>query len=211
MHILIHCMNIKTCIVSGGTGFIGSNIVKYLYENTNSIIVVFDRTLKDHNMINDDRIIYLQLLLENTNTYEILSQYNFTVFFHCAAIVDTLYDDEQKIMEINSNSMYNIINLCKQKNAKLIYSSSASVYGNTNSINKLSDNPNPQTLYAKSKLEMEKIAQNQKNVVAIGLRYFNVYGGGEQHKNNMSSMIYKLNNEHNKLFKFGEQEGILFM
>jgi ADP-L-glycero-D-manno-heptose 6-epimerase len=157
-------------------------------------------------MINDSRIIYIQSLLEDSNTYKILERYNFNVFFHCAAIVDTLFSDEKKIMEINALSIHNIINLCKQKNAKLIYSSSASIYGNTNSINKLRDISNPQTLYAKSKLEMENIAQNQKDIIAIGLRYFNVFGEGEQHKNNMASMIYKLHNGYNKLFKFGEQK-----
>lgn len=196
----------NTYVISGGTGFIGSNIVKYLYETTNAKIIVFDRTLKQHNMINNERILYYKLLLEDDSTYSFLNKYDFNIFFHCGAIVDTLYTDEKSIMKINAFSMHNIINLCKNKNAKLIYSSSASVYGNVNKMNSIDDELKPETLYATSKLEMEKITEQYNNVVCIGLRYFNVYGNGEDHKGNMSSMIYKLNNGHNKLFKYGEQK-----
>jgi ADP-L-glycero-D-manno-heptose 6-epimerase len=199
-------MDSKIFIVSGGTGFIGSNIVKYIYENTNSKIIVFDRTLKKHNMIEDDRINYIESLLENKETYEMISQYDFNCFFHCAAIVDTLFNNKEIITKINSNSMHYIIELCMKKKATLVYSSSASVYGNTNKNNKINDELYPETMYAKSKLDMENIAkQEYNNIKIIGLRYFNVYGNGEEHKKNMSSMIYKLSHGHNKLFKHGEQ------
>jgi len=194
-------------IVTGGTGFIGSNIVKYLYDNTTANITVFDRTLKTNNMINSDRITYIKNVLEDNEMYEKLEKLNFNTFFHCGAITDTTYNDEKHITEVNVNSFKKIIDICKKKNSSLIYSSSASIYGNTKNICDITDKPNPESLYAMSKLQMEQLAINEyTNMKIIGLRYFNVYGNGETNKNKMSSMIYKLLSGYNKLFKYGEQK-----
>jgi ADP-L-glycero-D-manno-heptose 6-epimerase len=202
----------KSILVTGGTGFIGSNIVKYL-KNKNYNIVVIDRTIKEHNKIDD--VEYLTFNLnEHYNLNTLLKDYNFDYIFHEAAIVDTTYNFDD-IFEINTNSINSLIKLAEKSDGKLIYASSCAVYGNTSIPNKVNFQEFPLNKYGESKLYQDQLVRNYLNneenrIQIVGLRYSNVYGNGESHKGNMASMIYKINEEIKtetiKLFEYGEQK-----
>lgn len=202
----------KSILVTGGTGFVGSNIVKY-FKNKNYNIVVIDRTIKEYNKISD--VEYLTFnLKDHENLKNFLKDYNFDYIFHEGAIVDTTYNFDD-IFEINTNAINSLIKLAEKSDAKLIYASSCAVYGNTPIPNKVNYKELPLNKYGESKLQQDQIVRsyldNSENRIPItGLRYSNVYGNGESHKCNMSSMIYKINEEIKtgsvKLFEYGEQK-----
>jgi ADP-L-glycero-D-manno-heptose 6-epimerase len=112
--------------------------------------------------------------------YQTLSDFKPDVVFHIGACSDTLVSDVNYVMQTNYISTKWITDWCYENKVKLIYASSASVYG--------IDGTKPTNLYGWSKLVGEDYVINKGG---IALRYFNVYGPGEEHKGKMSSMIYQ--------------------
>jgi ADP-L-glycero-D-manno-heptose 6-epimerase len=99
--------------------------------------------------------------------------------------------------------------------AKVIYASSAAVYGNCPAPMREDGCLKPKNVYGFSKLMMDNLAfkylRKYQNAAIIGLRYFNVYGFGEAHKGKFASMVYQLmakmvRGEKPRLFKWGEQK-----
>lgn len=133
---------------------------------------------------------------------------------HLAANNDTLVSDEEEVMLANFHSATMLFKHCLDMGCRtFVYASSASVYGNAPSP-QTEDGPlDPLNLYAQSKLRFESYARNfaeQNSVSVVGLRYFNVYGPGEQHKGRRASMVFQIAEAAKagrtiKLFKPGDQ------
>lgn len=122
--------------------------------------------------------------------YKLFNEYKPEVIFHIGACSDTLNTDINYMMYSNYTKTKWISDWCNKNNVKLIYSSSAAVYG--------IDGKKPTNLYGWSKLMGEDYVILNGGV---SLRYFNVYGPGEEHKGRMASMIYQnINNSEVKLF-----------
>tara|TARA_X000001036_G_C20626914_1_gene785540 strand:- start:798 stop:1496 length:699 start_codon:yes stop_codon:yes gene_type:complete len=99
------------------------------------------------------------------------------------------------MMGINYEYSKEIFSIAKSNKAKFIYASSASVYGLNENSQEIEKNESPLNIYAESKLLFDKFIINQ-DYPAVGLRYFNVYGRGEENKGKMASMAYKMNQEY---------------
>jgi ADP-L-glycero-D-manno-heptose 6-epimerase len=204
--------NNKTVLITGGAGFIGSNIAWFLQENfPDCKIIVFDifrnnETFENNNLKSFGH--YKNLIgftgniicgdISKQDDLKKLNDYNIDYIFHLAAISDTRVYDQEVIMRTNVNSFYDIIHLAEINNAKLVYASSGATYGNSTSPQKIGEEE-PDTPYGFSKYAMDQIATNysktNRNIQIIGLKYFNVYGEREFFKEKTSSMILQLGHQ----------------
>lgn len=209
-------MNNKNILITGGAGFIGSNLVKYI-ENKypTAKIVVLDKFYNGHfkNLIGYNGELIAGDIC-NKEIYKQLENYNFDYIFHQAAITDTTVLDQEKMINVNTNSFKNIIKMGLKMNSVIIYASSAAVYGNSPAPNNVGIGEIPENVYGYSKYLLDQYVlqriETYPNTI-VGLRYFNVYGPGESFKNKMSSMIYQLalqmkSGKNPRIFKNGEQK-----
>ena len=172
-------------IVTGGAGFIGSNIVKKLVSKGNNVTVIDNLyTGKESNLETvKDKIIFLKDSILNIDLLE-KEMKNIDGVFHQAALasVQDSFSKPDEYHNVNVNGTKNILKMAKKNNFKVVYASSSSVYGNPEKIPiKESDSKNPINPYAETKLKKEELAvkYSKIGVKVIGLRYFNVFGNGQ--------------------------------
>jgi nucleoside-diphosphate-sugar epimerase len=172
-------------VVTGGAGFIGSYIVKYLVENGFQVIVV-DNLFRGKlsNLAGcEEKIDFHNLDILNFEELRKLVKDSDGIF-HQAALtsVPESFTQKDKYQNVNVNGTENIFKLGKEFGIKIVYASSSSVYGNPKSIPiKENASKNPINPYGKTKLDTEILAEqySKLGVKIIGLRYFNVYGIGQ--------------------------------
>lgn len=204
--------NHKTILITGGAGFIGSNLAFYFQANyPNAKVVVFDcfrSELKFSNGNLQSFGHYKNLIgfngeivcgnINNKGDLNLLNDYCFDYIFHQAAISDTRVYDQEMIMKTNVNSFYDLLAIAKKNNAVMVYASSAATYGSLPSPQSVGCE-SPENPYGFSKYMMDKIATNyakeNPEMKIIGLRFFNVYGKGEFYKEKTSSMIIQLGHQ----------------
>ncbi len=198
----------ETCLVTGGAGFIGSNLSLELEKQGYKVIVIdnFSTGTKENLKGFKGEIREIDV----SRPFEIKEKIN--IIFHQAAITDPRFKDDNEMLRANLEGFKNIIQLAKKNDAKLIYASTANLYGNAKTPMKEDQEKEIITTYGKSKLEMDNIAEQLKDQMHIvGLRYFNVFGPRESFKGRAASMILHLSsqmkeNKKPRLFKHGEQK-----
>ncbi|MBO7237886.1 MAG: ADP-glyceromanno-heptose 6-epimerase [Elusimicrobiaceae bacterium] len=202
----------KKYLVTGGAGFIGSNIAKTLEAQGHEVTVVDDFTHNGHfkNLIGFKGEVY------GLNLFEELPEPDYyDGIFHEAAITDTTVMDQLEMMRQNVAAFRNILNYAAENEiTKVVYASSAATYGNGAVPMKESQPTHPENVYGFSKVIDDNVArkfsQDHHDMKIIGLRYFNVFGPGEYYKGKMASMIYQLylqmkEGKRPRVFKYGEQ------
>ena len=172
-------------LVTGGAGFIGSNIVKKLVARGDNVTVIDNlNTGKEENLsLVRDKITFLKDTILNTNLLEKETK-GIDGIFHQAALasVQDSFSKPKEYFDVNVNGTENILKLANKNKFKVVYASSSSVYGNPKRIPiKESDPKNPINPYAETKLKKEELANkySKMDVKVIGLRYFNVFGKGQ--------------------------------
>lgn len=178
-------------LVTGAAGFIGSNIVKKLNDIGHNDIYLVD-SVNDNNKKNIESFKYKDFINKESfdaSTLEKLKEVK--VIFHQGAITDTTFNDEAEMMRVNYELSVMIFNHCISNNRRMIYASSASVYGTgDNGFVENSSCENPLNVYAESKLKFDNYVRSLKATnQVVGLRYFNVFGRNEDHKLKMASPI----------------------
>jgi len=181
-------------LVTGGAGFIGSNLVKHLAAAGHETCVVDDFSSATWTNLVDytGDVVTLDL----SGDVSVLDRGKpFDLIFHEASITDTTVMDQRKMMTNNVEAFRNLLDLAAKWKSRMVWASSAATYGRGASPNRESQAAEPLNVYGYSKLAMERLAQRYQPSLShpiIGLRYFNVYGAGEGHKGKFASMIGQL-------------------
>lgn len=205
-------------VVTGGAGFIGSNIVKSLNaRGIDDIIVVDDLTQGDKfRNIADLRIADY---VDADEFYAAFAEGGFgkvDAVFHEGACSDTMEQDGKYMMDNNYGVSVSLFESCQQRGTRLLYASSAATYGGSDTFRETPEFERPLNVYGYSKLLFDQRMRREcgdfrklKRQV-VGFRYFNVYGPREQHKGRMASVAFHQFNqfrEHGKVKLFGEYGG----
>ena len=171
--------------VTGGAGFVGSNIVKLLVKENHDVLVIDNmHTGKKENLQEIfDKIEFCELDIRNIPELENKIK-DVDGIFHEAAltIVQESFLMEEEYYDVNVKGTENIFKIAEKYGIKVVFASSSSVYGNTEKIPIIENNErNPINPYGKTKLEDEFLAEkySKKGVSIIGLRYFNIFGKGQ--------------------------------
>ena len=153
------------CILTGADGFVGVNLLSKLKDMGHEVDVInVDFSIEDYSEDFEERV-------SKTD-----------VIFHVGAISDVNLQDYNKMLKYNFYFSKILFDLAKKYNKKVVYSSSSAIYGNGEL---------PENIYAWSKYLAEQYGLNTvKDFVA--LRYFNVYGPGEEHKDKMQSLVLRI-------------------
>lgn len=174
----------ETILITGGTGFIGSNIIKKLRQNKNITLIVLSRTKTGKEGANLEYI-KCDLLDEKTlaKISSPIKNVNYTL--HLAAMMpkSSFQDELEENVEQNLIASLNLLKYLPETLKGFVYSSTIDVYGEPRYIPIDENHPtNPLTYYGISKLSAEKfinIFLRRKNIPLAILRYSQVYGPGE--------------------------------
>ena len=175
-------------LVTGGAGFIGSNLVDRLIGKGDKVVIIDNlSTGKIENVRNGAK--FYQLDICNKKIVDVFKKENIDIVYHKAAQVDVQKSIENPIFDGNVNILgtINILEACKATNAKkIIYSSSAAVYGDPKYLGIDEEHPiNPISYYGISKYTPENYMRMYNELYNIDytiLRYSNVYGIGQESK-----------------------------
>lgn len=186
-------------LVTGGAGFIGSNLVEKLLILGHRVIIIDDFSLgKEENIFhlrqNNNLAVYKKSITEDIR--EVIEKEKINAVFHLAALPRVQFSIQypKETHNININGTLNLLNICKNLSIKrFIFSSSSSIYGNQQTLPLKEDmNPSPLSPYALHKLTGEyycKLYNILYGLETISLRYFNVYGPRQNPEGNYSNLI----------------------
>jgi len=192
-------------IVTGGAGFIGSNLVETLNRRGMEDILVVDdlsRGIKFRNLADLKIADYID---KEAFIGEIRSGGSpFTkaaAILHMGACSDTTLWDGRYMMENNFTYSKSLMEFSENYGIPFIYASSAATYGGSRVFTESPEYEKPLNVYGYSKLLLDQLyrrrfAESRNQIV--GLRYFNVYGPRESHKGAMASVAFHFNNQNKK-------------
>jgi len=204
-------------LVTGGAGFIGSNLTLTLQEkfpDTRLTVIDDFRSGNFKNLLG-----YCgDFVAQNLATLDWREQFGdekFDAILHLASITDTTLHDQFVQVHDNVESFRRLLNFARPNKTRIIYASSASTYGPATVASVETNGAAPANVYAFSKAMMDNLAireakENPSSII-IGLRYFNVYGPREAHKGVPASMVYHLAQQMKagqrpRIFKHGDQK-----
>ncbi len=223
-------------IISGGAGFIGSNLVARLQrdEPEARLYVVDDFSTGSYANIVEAcqrhnagpfRGTIMPDSITDLNWQPAIMGLKPKAVFHLAAITNTLEFDEKKMIAVNTEPFIDILDACIESDIPLVYASSGATYGTPPQAQQETPFPtdaagNPSNVYGFSKwlmdVEVQRVFQQSliesgKLPQVVGLRYFNVFGPGEARKGKMASMVYHLTNQmlagnNPKIFEHGQHQ-----
>ena len=202
--------------ITGGAGFIGSNLTLALQEKFPDarLTVIDDFRSGDFKNLAGYRGDFVAQNLAALDWREQFGDEKFDAIFHLASITDTTLHDQFVQVHDNVESFRRILTFARPTKTRIIYASSASTYGPASEASVESNGSAPANIYAFSKTIMDNIAMREAKAapdwIIIGLRYFNVYGPREAHKGVPASMVYHLSRQMKagqrpRIFKHGDQ------
>ena len=206
-------------LVTGGAGFIGSNIAKRLAADGHDVTAA-DSFLSAgwQNLIDFPGDVLT--LADHDDVASMIASGPFDVISHQASITGVIApdgsatSDPHRMMRNNVETFRKLLDWAVETKARVVWASSCSVYGRGPVPMKESHPPDPLNVYAFSKVCMERLAMRFASRLAhpiVGLRYSNAYGPGEEHKGKLASMIHQLarqmrQGKRPRIFRAGQQK-----
>lgn len=188
-------------VVTGGAGFIGSNLVKSLNKQGFSNILIVDHLGTSDKYLNLNRLQFADYIEKDDFLNLLPSLPKISTIFHQGACSSTTERDASYLMKNNYEYSKTLLHHCLANQIDFIYASSASVYGNgDNGFKEESACEYPLNGYAFSKYLFDnyvrRVFNPEKHSSQVaGLRYFNVYGYQENHKGSMASVPFHFFNQ----------------
>jgi len=188
-------------VVTGGAGFIGTNLVRSLLKLNHKVLIVEELDRNSNKFKNIDTLDIVDCVGHNVFIGDLLNdkyKNKIDYIFHLGACSKTTEPDREYIMGVNLNYSKTLFEYAANNNIKMVYASSASVYGSGNIFKEDQANESSLNHYSESKLLFDNYVRenlNKVNSQIVGIRYFNVYGPYEQHKGVMSSVIFHFYNQ----------------
>src|SRR5438552_14173317 len=204
-------------LVTGGAGFIGSNLTLTLQEKfpDTRLTVIDDFRSGAFKNLRGYRGDFVAQNLATLDWREQFGDEKFDAILHLASITDTTLHDQFVQVHDNVESFRRLLNFARPNKTRIIYASSASTYGPATVASVETNGAAPANIYAFSKAMMDNLAireakENPSSII-VGLRYFNVYGPREAHKGVPASMVYHLAQQMKagqrpRIFKHGDQK-----
>jgi len=184
------------CLVTGGAGFIGSNIVEGLVENGHDVVVLDNFFLGDRKNLSAviDKIEIVEGSITDPKIVDKCMKDVDFVFHQAAASSSPMFLEKLgEAVYINVNGFINILESARKHDVKrVMYASTSSIYGNKNEPLREDMKVIPPNFYAVSKLMNEHTADvyyREYGLEAIGFRYMSVYGPHEEAKGKFANMV----------------------
>ncbi|HEX8899363.1 MAG TPA: ADP-glyceromanno-heptose 6-epimerase [Chthoniobacterales bacterium] len=204
-------------LVTGGAGFIGSNLVLTLQERMPDarLTVIDDFRSGDFKNLAGYKGDFVAQNLATLDWKQQFGDEKFDAIFHLASITDTTNHDQFGQTHDNVESFRRLLNFARPDKTRVVYASSGATYGAATQAIVETDRAVPANIYAFSKVIMDNLASRAAKEVSdwiiVGLRYFNVYGPREAHKGIPASMVLQLSRQMKagqrpRIFKHGEQK-----
>ena len=186
-------------VVTGGAGFIGSNILKGLNDAGEKNILVVDNLSNAQKHLNLNRLSFNDYIDKDDFLLNIGKFTNLKTIFHQGACSSTTEQDGKYMMSNNYEYSKILLNNCLEHKIDFLYASSAAVYGNGgHGFTEESKAEYPMNVYGFSKFAFDNYVRRvlpKAEIQILGLRYFNVYGPQENHKKRMASVAFHLFNQ----------------
>lgn len=183
-------------VVTGAAGFVGYNFVKFLNKQEIYDIIIIDTLQhgKKWKKLTDLKFHeYLDYREGAMALKEALDRYSIKGIFHIGANADVLCNDSTLMLDQNYEQTKFYFFYCQSNKIPFIYASTSAVYGNSAACIPLNEYEKPHNIYAMSKLMFDNFLRSSfslglANEKVVGLRLFNVFGSGEEHKGPNSSL-----------------------
>jgi nucleoside-diphosphate-sugar epimerase len=194
----------KNILVIGGAGFIGSHVVEELLKEDVNRVIVYDNFARGargnlDEALADPRVRIFEVggdILHTDVLASAIKESDHVI--HLAALwLLQCYDYPRAAFDVNIRGTFNVLEACQQKGIqRLVYSSSASVYGDAVELPMTEDHPfNNRTFYGATKIAGEAMCRafnDRYGLPYVGLRYMNVYGARQDYKGTYIAVIMKI-------------------
>jgi len=207
----------KHLLITGGAGFIGSNLVLALQRKfpKAKLVIIDDFRSGDFRNLQGYRGDFVAADISRLDWDAQFKDAAFDAIFHEASITDTTIHDQWLQTHDNVEGFRRLLDFASRHLTPVIYASSAATYGIAGRKMAETQPAAPANVYAFSKVQLDNLARlyskKYPSWFIVGLRYFNVYGPREAHKKAAASMIYQLYlqmraGKQPRVFREGEQK-----